>query len=223
VWVIPPEQNAAFVAHMEEVLDLYQQPYDPNYPVVNMDEKPVQLIEETRTPIPASPGKPIRDDDEYERKGTASIFLFTEPLSGWRRVDAQPQRTAKKWAHQVKELLDDDYPEAKKVTLICDNLNTHKTASLYETFEPAEAHRLAKRLDIRYTPKHGRWLNIAEVELSVLTSHCLDRRLADLETMQNEIKAWQQERNTKQKGVDWRFTTEDACIRLKRLYPQYQS
>ena len=208
---------------MEEVLDLYQQPYDPDYPVVNMDEKPVQLIEETRTPIPATPGKPIRYDYEYERKGTASIFLFTEPLTSWRRVDAQPQRTAKKGAEPVKELLDDDYPEAKQVTFVCDNLNTHKTASLYEAFEPAEARRLAKRLDIRYTPKHGSWLNIAEVELSVLTSQGLDRRLADLETMQNEIKAWEQERNIKQKGVDWRFTTEDARIRLKRLYPQYQS
>jgi hypothetical protein len=208
---------------MEEVLALYQQPYDPDYPVINMDEKPVQLGEETRTPLPAQPGKPMRYDHEYERKGTASIFLFTEPLTGWRRVDAQPQRTAKKWAYQVKELLNDDYPEAQKVMLVCDNLNTHNTASLYETFEPAEARRLAKRLDIRYTPKHGSWLNIAEVELSVLTSQCLDRRIADLETMQQEIKAWEQERNTQQKGVDWRFTTEDARIRLKRLYPQYQS
>ena len=208
---------------MEEVLDLYQQPYDPDYPVINMDEKPVQLVEETRTPLPAQPGKPMRYDHEYERKGTASIFFFTEPLTGWRRVDAQPQRTAKKWAYQVKELLNDDYPEAQKVMLVCDNLNTHNTASLYETFEPAEARRLAKRLDIRYTPKHGSWLNIAEVELSVLTSPCLDRRIADLETMQQEIKAWEQERNTQQKGVDWRFTTEDARIRLKRLYPQYQS
>jgi hypothetical protein len=221
--VIPPEQNADFVAHMEEVLDLYQQPYDPDYPVVNMDEKPVQLIEETRTPIPATPGKPMRYDYEYERKGTASIFLFTEPLSGWRRVEAQPQRTAKQWAHQVQELLDEDYPKAQQVLLVCDNLNTHKIASLYETFEPAEARRLARRLDIRYTPKHGSWLNIAEVELSVLNSQCLDRRIADLETMQNEIKAWEQERNSQQKGVDWRFTTEKARIRLKRLYPQYQS
>ena len=221
--MIPPEQNADFVAHMEEVLDLYQQPYDPDYPVVNMDEKPVQLIEEIRTPIPATPGKPMRYDYEYERKGTASLFLFTEPLSGWRRVDAQPQRTAKQWAEQVKELLDEDYPEAKQVTLICDNLNTHKMAALYEAFEPSEARRLAKRLDIRYTPKHGSWLNIAEVELSVLSSQCLDRRIGDLETVQHEIKAWQQDRNPKQKGVDWRFTTEKARIRLKRLYPQYQS
>jgi len=221
--VIPPEQNADFVAHMEAVLDLYQQPYDPNYPVVNMDEKPVQLIAETRTPIPATPGKPMRYDYEYERKGTGSIFLFTEPLTGWRRVEAQPQRTAKQWAQQVKALLDDDYPEAQQVTLVCDNLNTHKLASLYESFEPSEARRLAKRLDIRYTPKHGSWLNIAEVELSVLSSQCLDRRIADLETMQHEIKAWQQERNLKQKSVDWQFTTEKARIRLKRLYPQYQS
>ena len=221
--MIPPEQNADFVAHMEEVLDLYQQPYDPDYPVVNMDEKPIQLIEKTRTPLPASPGKPMRYDYEYERKGTASVFLFTEPLTGWRRVDAQPQRTAKQWAEQVKELLDKDYPKAKQVTLICDNLNTHKMAALYEAFEPSEARRLAKRLDIRYTPKHGSWLNIAEIELSVLSSQCLDRRLGDLETVQNEIKAWEQQRNGKQKGVDWRFTTEKARIRLKRLYPQYQS
>jgi hypothetical protein len=221
--VIPPEKNAAFVAQMEEVLDFYPQPYDSAYPVVNMDEKPVQLIEETRTPIPAKPGKPKRYDYEYDRKGTASIFLFTEPLTGWRKVDAQPQRTATHWAHQVKTLLDEQYPEAEKVILVCDNLNTHKTASLYEAFEPAEARRLARRLDIRYTPKHGSWLNIAEVELSVLTSQCLDRRIADLETMQQEIKAWKQARNTKQSGVDWRFTTEDARIRLKRLYPQFQS
>lgn len=221
--MIPPEQNANFVAQMEEVLDLYQQPYDPAYPVVNMDEKPVQLIEETRSPIPAKPGKPKRYDYEYERKGTASIFLFTEPLTGWRKVDAQPQRTATHWAHQVKALLEEQYPEAQQVILVCDNLNTHKTASLYEAFEPAQARRLARRLAIRYTPKHGSWLNIAEVELSVLTSQCLDRRLADLETLQKEIKAWEQERNTKQRGVNWRFTTEHARIRLKRLYPLFQS
>jgi DDE superfamily endonuclease len=221
--VIPPEKSAGFVAQMEEVLDLYQQPYDPVYPVVNMDEKPVQLIAETRTSIPAKPGKPQRYAYEYARKGTASIFLFTEPLTGWRKVDAQPQRTAAHGAHQVKILLDEQYPEAEQVILVCDNLNTHKTASLYEAFEPAQARRLARRLDIRYTPKHGSWLNIAEVELSVLTSQCLDRRIADLETMQKEIQAWEQERNTKQSGVDWRFTTEDARIRLKRLYPQFQS
>jgi uncharacterized small protein (DUF1192 family) len=221
--VIPPEHNADFVAHMETVLDLYQQPYDPDYPVVNMDEKPIQMIEETRTPIPATPGKPIRYDYEYERKGTASIFLFTEPLTGWRWVNAQPQRTAKQWAHQIQSLLDDRYPEAQQVRLVCDNLNTHKIASLYEAFEPAEARRLARRLDICYTPKHGSWLNIAEVELSVLSSQCLDRRIADLETIQSEIKAWEQQRNSKQKGVDWRFTTEKARIRLKRLYPHYQS
>jgi hypothetical protein len=208
---------------MEDVLELYQQPYDPDYPVVNMDEKPIQLIEETRIPIPAKPGKPMRYDHEYERKGTASLFLFTEPLTGWRRVDAKPRRTAVDWAHQVKSLLDDHYPEAQQIRLVCDNLNTHKPAALYQAFEPAEARRLAKRLDIHYTPKHGSWLNIAEVELSVLTSQCLGRRIAELETMQKEIKAWEQERNTKQSGVDWRFTTEDARIRLKRLYPQYQS
>jgi DDE superfamily endonuclease len=221
--VIPPEQNADFVAHMEDILDLYRRPYDPAYPVVNMDEKPIQFIAETRLPIPAQPGKPRRYDYEYERKGTASLFLFTEPLTGWRIVDAQPQRTAVDWAHQVQQLLDGHYPEAEKVRLVCDNLNTHKPASLYEAFDPAEAHRLAQRLDIHYTPKHGSWLNIAEVELSVLTRQCLDRRIADLKTLDKEIKAWEQTRNAKQTGVDWRFTTEDARIRLKRLYPQYQS
>jgi uncharacterized small protein (DUF1192 family) len=149
--------------------------------------------------------------------------LFSEPLTVWRRVDAQPQRTAKQWVHQVKALLDDHYPEAAKVILVCDHLNTHKIASLYETFEPAEARRLVNRLDICYTPKHGSWLNIAEIELSVLSSQCLDRRITDLETLQREIKAWEQERNAKQTGVDWRFTTEDARICLKRLYPQYQA
>jgi DDE superfamily endonuclease len=220
--VIPPEHSADFVANMEDVLDLYQQPYDPASPVVNMDEKPLQLVKETRQPLPATPGKPLRYDYEYERVGTANLFLFTEPLTGWRTVDVCEHRTGVDWAHQVQHLLDDQYPEAEKVRLVCDNLNTHKVASLYEAFEPAEARRLARRLELHHTPKHGSWLNIAEIELSVLSKQCLDRRMADLATLRHETKAWEHERNAQQTGVDWQFTTADARIRLKRLYPQYQ-
>lgn len=220
--MIPPEHNADFVANMEDVLDLYQRPHDPRHPLVNMDEKPVQLIKETRTPLPAQPGKPLRDDYEYERVGTANVILFTEPLTGWRTINISEHRTAVDWAHQIKHLLDDCYPDADKVILVGDNLNTHKLASLYEAFAPQEAHRLARRLEIHYTPKHGSWLNIAEIELSVLTKQCLNRRIAAIDTLRQATKAWEHERNAKQTGVDWQFTTEDARIRLKRLYPQYQ-
>jgi len=163
---------------MEDVLDLYQQPYDPKYPLVNMDEKPLQLIKETRQSLPARPGKPLRYDYEYERVGTAHVFVFTEPLTGWRTVDVSEQRTGVDWAHQGQPLLADHYPKAVKVRWGCDNLNTHKIASLYEAFEPAEARRLARRLELHYTPKHGSWLNIAEIDLSVLSKQCLDRRIA---------------------------------------------
>jgi DDE superfamily endonuclease len=207
---------------MEDILELYQCPYDPRFPVVNMDEKPLQLIKETRHPLPAKPGKPLRYDDEYERVGTATVFLFTEPLTGWRTVDVREQRTGVDWAHQVQHLLNAYYPDAEKVRLVCDNLNTHKVASLYEAFEPAEARRLAQRLELHHTPKHGSWLNIAEIELSVLSKQCLDRRIADLETLQHETQAWEHKRNAQQTGVDWQFTTADARIRLQRLYPQYQ-
>jgi hypothetical protein len=205
---------------MEDILEVYRRPYDPRRPVVCMDEQPMQLIKETRLPLPGAPGKAERYDYEYERMGTANHFLFTEPLGGWRRVDVRSRRTGIDWAKEVKTLLDKDYPDADQVTLVCDNLNTHRMASLYEAFEAAEARRLAERLDIHYTPKHGSWLNIAEIELSVLTQQCLDRRIPDLATLEREIQAWQQRRNTRQKGVDWRFTTEDARIKLKRLYPQ---
>ena len=191
--MIPLEHNADVVAHMEDILDLYQRPYDPRHPLVNMDEKPVQLMQETRTPLPATPGKPWRYDYEYERVGTANVFLCTEPLTGWRRIDISEHRTAVDWASQIKHLLDDCYPDADKVLLVCDNLNTHKLASLYEAFEPQEAHRLAQRLEIHYTPKHGSWLNIAEIELSVLTKQCLDRRIAAIDTLRQETKAWEHE------------------------------
>jgi len=203
-------------------LELYCLPYDPNIPLVCMDEQPRQLIKETRTALPTMPGKPRRVDYEYERNGTAALFMFVEPLDAWRHVDVRERRTALDWAHEIRELLEVHYPNAPLVRLVCDNLNTHKIASLYEAFEPAEARVLAKRLEIHYTPKHGSWLNIAEVELSALSSQCLSRRIPDIDTLRNETQAWEQKRNAQQKGVDWQFTTHDARIKLKRLYPQLQ-
>ncbi len=220
--MIPPKQNAEFVANMEDVLEIYKMPYNPAIPVICMDEQPTQLIKETRTKMAVEPGKPERVDYEYERNGTAANFMFTEPLGGWRKVNVRGQKTSVDWSYEVKELLDKDYPQAQKVVLICDNLNTHKIASLYEAFEPKEALRLAQRLEIHYTPKHGSWLNVAEIELSVFTKQCLDRRIPDMTTLQQEAKAWYSNRNVNQKAVDWQFTTENARIKLKRLYPQIQ-
>lgn len=219
--MIPPKENAAFVAHMEDVLDLYHQPYNSKRPVVCQDEKPIQLIRETRIPIPAKPSRTERFDYEYERNGTAVNFMFCEPLNGWRKVNIRKRRTDIDWAFEIEELLEQDYPNAEVVVLVCDNLNTHKIASLYEAFEPDKARRLAKRLDIHYTPKHGSWLNIAEIELSVLTKQCLARRMPDIETLRQETKTWHQDRNLKHKTVDWQFSTQDARIKLKRLYPQF--
>ena len=208
---------------MEDVLGVYCLPYDPQVPQVCMDEQPCQLIKETRAPLAAEPGKPMRVDYEYERQGTANIFLFVEPLGNWRQVAVTERRTGVDWAHQIRELVDVHYPQAERIRLVMDNLNTHRIASLYEAFEPAEARRIAQRLEIHYTPKHGSWLNIAEIELSVLTQQCLDRRIADIETLRQETQAWENKRNGQQKGVDWQFTTADARIKLKRLYPQVQS
>jgi len=205
---------------MEEVLDIYSWPRDKACPVVCMDEQPKQLIKETRVPLPMEPGKPLRYDHEYERAGTANHFLFTAPLEKWRKVSVRERKTKIDWACEVKSLLDDDFPEVDLVILICDQLNTHCISSLYEAFDPAEAKRLADRLDLRHTPKHGSWLNIAEIELSVLTRQCLNRRIPDIQTLRNEAKAWAQSRNKKQKSVNWQFKTEDARIKLKRLYPQ---
>lgn len=205
---------------MEDVLDVYHRPYDSDYPVVCFDEQPTQLIEETRKPIPMEPGQPQRYDYEYERKGTAVNFMMTEPLAGWRKVNVRDTRTAVDLAQEVKELLDVDYPDAKKVLLVWDNLNTHVPASLYKAFEPAEARRLLDRLEIHYTPKHGSWLNIAEIELSVFTRQCLARRIADIETLRSRAKAWGNRRNAVQVGVDWQFTTDSARTKLKRLYPE---
>jgi len=222
MYVIPPEQSAEFVAHMEDVLEIYHRPYDPKRPVICMDEQPVQLIKETRLPLPAQPGQPESFDYEYERNGTANIFMFTEPLAGWRRVTVSDRRTAVDWASEIKRLLEVDYGESETVVLVCDQLNTHKIASLYEAFEPVTARRLVARLEIHHTPKHGSWLNIAENELSAMTRQCLDRRIPDQETLERETAAWYAQRNQAQKAVDWQFTTADARIRLKRLYPQIQ-
>lgn len=205
---------------MEDILELYCLPYDPKIPLVCMDEQPRQLIKEIRKTIPARPGKPVCEDYEYERNGTANIFLFTEPLGSWRHVDVTERRTSVDWAHQIRELIDVHYPDVERIRLVMDNLNTHKVASFYEAFEPDEARRLAKRLEIHYTPKHGSWLNIAEIELSALTRQCLNRRIPDIETLRKETIAWEQKRNKQQKGVDWQFTTNNARIKLKRLYPQ---
>jgi DDE superfamily endonuclease len=223
MWVIPPEQSGEFVAHMEDVLEVYQQPYDPQVPLVCMDEQPVQLTKEVRKPLPAEAGQPERYDYEYERNGTATIFIFTEPLRGVRLVSVREHKTAVDWATEVQHLLDCQYPEADRIRLVCDNLNTHGIGSLYEAFPPEQARGLASRLEIHHTPKHGSWLNIAEIELSALTIQCLDRRIPDLETLINETTQWEQRRNASQKGVDWQFSTHEARIKLKRLYPQMQN
>jgi DDE superfamily endonuclease len=208
---------------MEDVLEVYHRPYNPEIPVVCMDEQPVQLIKETRTPLPPEPTKIECYDYEYERNGTSCIFMFCEPLAGKRSVNAQEHRTMVDWAHQVKNLLTVEYADAEKVVLVCDNLNTHKTASLYKAFPAAEARALVSRLEIHHTPKHGSWLNMAEIELSVLTRQCLDRRIPTLETLRSELSAWNNERNSASKTISWQFTTVDARIKLKHLYPVFSN
>jgi hypothetical protein len=204
---------------MEDVLDVYNRPYDSQYPVVCMDESCKQLIGEIKVPVPAAPGHPKLVDDEYVRNGVAEIFLEVEPLGGNRHVEATERRTRVDWARFIKSMLDERYPQAKKVVLVLDNLNTHRISSLYEAYPPAEARRLAQRLEIHYTPKHGSWLNVAEIELSVLKRQCFQERIANLKIMQEEIVAWETNRNNKQAKVNWQFTTAEARIKLKRLYP----
>lgn len=218
--MIPPEQNAEFVARMEDVLEVYHRPYDPKRPVVCLDEQPTQLVAETRQPIAVQPGQPARYDYEYERRGSATNFMITEPLAGWRKVNVRETKTAIDLAHEIKELLDVDYPDAETVVLVWDNLNTHTPASLYKAFEPPEARRLLERLEIHYTPKHGSWLDVAEIELSVFTKQCLARRIDNIDTLRREAKAWADARNADQTGVDWQFTNEQARIKLHHLYPQ---
>ena len=207
---------------MEDVLDVYCRPYDPHRPVVCMDETSKQLVAEVRPPLPAGPGRPARYDVEYERRGVANVFVFTEPLAGWRRVSVTDRRTRTDWAQEIRRMLEVDYPDAERVLLVMDNLNTHEVASLYEAFEPALARRLAERLEIHYTPKHGSWLNVAEIELSVLGRQCLAGRIESTEALRDACSAWNRQRNALQKGVDWQFTTTEARIKLKHLYPQVQ-
>jgi DDE superfamily endonuclease len=220
-WVIPPEQDAEFVAAMEDVLETYAKAYDPTHPVLCMDEQPFQLLKETRVPIAATREHGRRVDYEYERNGTASIFMFTEPLSGFRLATARPQRTKADWAIEMAQILDTRYARNDLVTLVCDNLNTHTKGAFYEVFEPTRARAYVRRLNFCYTPKHGSWLNVAECELSCLTSQCLsDRRIAEVLELQSEIRIWSERTNAKQRAVDWQFRIEDARVKLKRLYPK---
>jgi hypothetical protein len=220
-WVIPPEADAEFVASMEEVLETYEKPYDPACPVVCMDEQPVQLIKETRTPIAATAKHPKRVDYEYERAGTASIFMFTEPLSGWREAAARESKTKLDWALEMARLLDGRYAQCERVILVLDNLNTHTKGAFYEAFEPARARQFVRRIQFCHTPKHGSWLNIAENELSSLTRQCLaGRRLGNLKTLRAEIAAWSNDVNDTQRGVDWQMKIDDARCKLKSIYPK---
>jgi len=220
-WVIPPEADAEFVANMENVLETYQKPYDPAHPVVCMDEQPVQLIKETRQPIPATKDRPRRVDYEYERNGTASIFMFAEPLAGWRQATAREQRTKSDWAQEVAALLDGRYADCDRITLVCDNLNTHTPGAFYEVFEPAQARQYVRRIEFCYTPKHGSWLNIAENELSCMTRQCLHgRRIGELALLREEIGAWSIDVTDTQRGVDWQMTIDDARCKLKSVYPK---
>lgn len=219
-WVIPPDANAEFAACMENVLETYAQPYDAAFPVVCMDEQPVQLTKETRKPIAATLKHPRRVDYEYERAGTACIFMFAEPLSGWRKVTARPRRTKIDWALEMEELLRTRYADAEKVVLVCDNLNTHTRGAFYEAFEAEKARELVRRIDFHYTPKHGSWLNIAENELSSMTRQSISgRRIKSIEMLRAETSAWADCSNEKKRGVDWQFTIEDARVKLKSLYP----
>jgi hypothetical protein len=204
---------------MEDVLDVYMRPYDPRRPVVCLDETSVQLVAETRTPLPLAPGQPARYDYEYERNGVANLFMITEPLRGWREVVVGDHRTAIDFAQVIQHLVDVHFADVDQIVLVMDQLNTHTPGSLYEAFSPIEAKRLANKLEIHHTPKHGSWLNMAETELSVLTRQCLDRRIPDQDTLVDEVGAWGHDRNVKQSGIDWQFTTDDARIKLKRLYP----
>jgi hypothetical protein len=204
---------------MEDILDLYTAEHCPEEPLICMDETSKQLLGHVYEPIPMKPGRVVKEDYHYERHGVRAIFMFFDPVQGWRRVGSRPQRTRVDWAEEIKRLLDEDYPQARKVKLVCDNLNTHQIASLYAAFEPEDAHRLARRLEIHYTPRNGSWLNVAEIELSVLSEQCLDRRIKDDAQLKSELKAWNQARNKEKSKVIWRFTTQKARIKLRSLYP----
>lgn len=221
-WCIPPKQSAEFVASMEDVLDVYEMPYNPDIPVVCMDEKPYQLLDEFISPLPARPNNVQKTDSEYVRKGTCSIFVFVEPLAGKRYASVKKQRRAIDWADEIKNLLTVCYPNHTKLILVMDNLNTHVIASLYKRFPAQEAREYAKRLEIHHTPKHGSWLNIAEIELNVMTKQCLSRRLKDIEEVSSELSAWEEERNKYCNKVAWHFTSENARNKLRSLYPSFE-
>lgn len=214
-----PEKRASFVHCMEDVLDLYHQPYDPLYPVICFDESNKQLLADVHPPQPPQPGQPERYDYEYVRNGSRNLFLFFEPLRGWRHIRVTHQRKKQDWADCMAYLVDQLYPNANRIRLVMDNLNTHQLPVLYDIFSPAVARRLARKLEIHYTPKHASWLNMAEIEFSVLANQCLGRRIPDEETLEREIAAWEAERNARQATVNWQFTTDDARIKLKKLYP----
>lgn len=220
--MIAPEASAAFVANMEDVLEVYQRPHDPKRPLVCLDETSKQLIKETRTPIAAKPGRPACYDYEYERNGVANLFMMFAPLEGWRHVKVTDRRTALDYAHALRDLSDTHFPDADKIVLVQDNLSTHTTASLYEAFPAAEARRLVERFEWHYTPKHGSWLDMAESELAVLSTQCLDRRIPDKKELTKEVATWEKRRNTHQTKANWQFTTADARIKLAKLYPQFE-
>lgn len=217
--MIPPHTDAEFVYHMEDILALYHEPYDPECPLVCFDEALKQLVQEVRQPLPAQPGQPARYDYTYQRNGTRNLFVFSEPLRGWRHIQVTRRRTKADFAYCMRYLVDEVYPDATCIRVVLDNLNTHNPAALYETFEPAEAKRILDKLEFHYTPKHGSWLNMAEIEFSVLTRQCLDRRIPDAETLRQEIAAWEAERNAQATKINWQFTTADARIKLAQLYP----
>ncbi len=221
-WCIPGQANAEFVSCMEDVLDVYQRPYDPKRPQVCMDETSKQLLADVQPPLPAQPGQPERYDYEYEREGVANLFLFVEPLAGKRHVKVTDRRTKVDWAEAMRELSDVYYPEAEVIVVVLDNLNTHSPASFYEAFAPEEAHRLANRFEFHYTPKHGSWLNMAEIEFSALGRQCLAQRIPDKACLTAELRIWEDERNASVVKVLWRFTTADARIKLAHLYPRIQ-
>jgi hypothetical protein len=218
-YCIPERDAARFVSQMEEVLDVYALPPDEKRPLVAMDEAAKQLLGDCVEPLPMEPGKPKREDYHYSRQGVRSLFMFFAPHLGWRRAESSVRRTRVDWAHQIKKLIDEDFPRAECIRLVCDNLNTHTIASLYETFPPEEAHRLARKLQIHYTPRNGSWLNVAEIELSVLAEQCLNRRIKDPAMLDGELAAWTAARNKDKSKVSWQFTTADARIKLRGLYP----
>jgi hypothetical protein len=218
-YCIPPKESGEFVCRMEDILEVYSRPYDPKRPQICMDEAGKQLVAETRRPLPPKPGKPLRYDYEYERNGTCNLFVFCEPLTGWRHVGVTERKTKQDWAHAVRDLVDVRFPEAEKIVLVMDNLNTHSPASLYETFPPEEARRIAEKLEVHPTPKHGSWLNIAEIMIGIMNRQCLSGRIGDTPTVRDQVAAWEEDGNAHAKPVQWRFTTENARVKLKRLYP----